>query len=134
MVKRASRLAKPPNMSVNQDNNLQKMKRSRCCGGGDGIIRAGGQRCSLAKVQLGNPGQSVADRVRVQDESSGCVSCGPIAQPHDLEDFQSMSGCIMRPLLGGNPFTLLAEDRQLAFEQPGIAVKMVGERLGAKDR
>jgi hypothetical protein len=24
--------------------------------GGDGIIRAGGQRCSLAKVQLGNPG------------------------------------------------------------------------------
>ena len=31
MVKRAYRLAKPPNMSVNQDNNLQKMKRSRCC-------------------------------------------------------------------------------------------------------
>ena len=57
MVKRATRLAKPPNMSVNQDNNLQKMKRSRCCGGGDGIIRAGGQRCSLAKVQLGNPGE-----------------------------------------------------------------------------
>ena len=26
--------------------------------GGDGIIRAGGQRCSLAKVQLGNPGHT----------------------------------------------------------------------------
>ena len=49
-------MGQTPNISVNQDNNLQKMKRSPCCGGGDGRIRAGGQRCSLAKVQLGNPG------------------------------------------------------------------------------
>ena len=31
-------------------------------------------------------------------------------------------------------FVVLVEDRQFAFEQPGIAVKMVGERLGAKGR
>ncbi len=33
-VKRAPRLATSPTMSVNQDTNLQKMKRGRCCGGG----------------------------------------------------------------------------------------------------
>ena len=27
-------MGQTPNISVNQDNNLQKMKRSRCCGGG----------------------------------------------------------------------------------------------------
>ena len=37
MVKRATRLVKPPNMSVNQANNLQKMKGSRCCAGGQKV-------------------------------------------------------------------------------------------------
>jgi hypothetical protein len=41
---------------------------------------------------------------------------------------------IMRSLLGGDVLSLRAVDGEFTFEQSGIAFKLVGERLGAKDR
>ena len=39
---------------------------------------------------------------------------------------------IMHPLFGGNPFALLAVDRQFPFEQSGLAFKMIARALARR--
>ena len=56
----------------------------------------------------------------MQAESLGGFRCGPRTQLHDLKDLKSMRRCVMGPLLGWDPFTLLPKDGQLALKQRRI--------------
>ena len=75
-----------------------------------------------------------ANRIRMHGESLGRFGCGPIAQLHDLADFQSMGGRIMWPLLGRDPFTLLSKHCQLPLKHLAVPRGRVPSRGEAYDR
>ncbi|MAE76447.1 MAG: hypothetical protein CMJ85_06240 [Planctomycetes bacterium] len=56
------------------------------------------------------------------------------SEAHDPQNLQSMGRCIMRPLLGRDPFPFMAEDGRLPFEQRRVPGDRITNRGQTQDR